>query len=219
MASLTEGKHAGEFLLSESNGDRSRENITVLSGENLKAGHVIARRLVSPTVGAAAALGTNVGNGTVGSLSAGNAAQRGTYRLVCTEPATNAGTFEVIDPAGRIIGDATVAVAFTGEINFTIADGATDFASGDAFTIAVTGGTYKYREYNPANTDGTQNPDGLAVLCDNVDAATVAADTKGVGMVRQAAVRSVDLTWFSGATTAQKETATDAMAKNGLLVR
>lgn len=219
MASLSEGKHTGEFILSEANGDRSRENIIVLSGENLKAGHVVARRLISPTVGAAVALGTNTGNGTVTGVSAGNAAQRGTYRVVFTEPATNLGTFSVIDPAGRVIGDGVVGTGFTGEINFTINDGATDFVAGDAFTFAVTGGTYKYREYNPANTDGTQNPDGLGVLYDNVDAATVAADKPGVAFVRQCEVRSADLTWFTGATTTQKETATDALAKNGVILR
>ncbi len=35
---FTEGAHAGEFILSEANGQRSRENGTLLSGLNLAAG-------------------------------------------------------------------------------------------------------------------------------------------------------------------------------------
>ena len=47
MTTLTEGMHAGEFLVSEANVgstgvSRSRDVITVLSGQNLVAGAVIA---------------------------------------------------------------------------------------------------------------------------------------------------------------------------------
>ena len=38
---VTETNHAGEFLLSEGNGNISREEVTVLSGENLVAGQVV----------------------------------------------------------------------------------------------------------------------------------------------------------------------------------
>lgn len=215
MPSNSEGKYTAEFILSEAEGSRSRENITVLSGENLKAGHVIGRTLVSPTVGAAVAFGTNTGNGTVSAPSAGNGVQRGTYKVVMTEPGTNLGTFQVIDPAGQIIGDGVVASAFSGEIGFTISDGATDFVPGDAFSIAVTGGTYKVEEYDPADVSSGGRPYG--VLLSNVDAS--AADKAGVAIVRDAEVRSADLTWFSGATTAQKETAQDLLAAAGLIVR
>lgn len=37
---LTEGKHAGEFLVSEANGARSRSTIVVASGQNLVAGQI-----------------------------------------------------------------------------------------------------------------------------------------------------------------------------------
>jgi hypothetical protein len=36
MPELTEGRHAGEFLVSEGNGRISREIITVLSGGNCR---------------------------------------------------------------------------------------------------------------------------------------------------------------------------------------
>lgn len=41
MTTLTEGKHAGEFIVSEANGHRSRATATVLSGQNLVAGQVV----------------------------------------------------------------------------------------------------------------------------------------------------------------------------------
>ncbi len=217
MASNSEGKYSGEFILSEAEGARSRENVTVLSGENLKAGHVLGRRLVSPTFGAAAAFGTNVGNGTVNAPAAATnlGAQRGTYKVVFTEPNTNLGSFQVFDPSGQVVGDGVVGTQFDDQIKFTISDGATDFVAGDAFTIAVTGGTYKVKEYDVADADGGQRPYG--VLYSNVDASS--ADKAGVALVRDAEVRSGDLTWFSGATATQKETAQDVLAAAGLIVR
>jgi hypothetical protein len=38
---LTEGKHAGEFLVSKANGSRSVTTGTVVSGQNLEAGTVV----------------------------------------------------------------------------------------------------------------------------------------------------------------------------------
>ncbi|BBK30302.1 bacteriophage lambda head decoration protein D [Stella humosa] len=43
MAVLTETRHAGGFMVSEANGFRSRETVTVLSGQVLQAGTVLGR--------------------------------------------------------------------------------------------------------------------------------------------------------------------------------
>jgi hypothetical protein len=43
MTSLTEGNHAGEFLLSEATGNRSRENVILVSGQDLPAGTVVGK--------------------------------------------------------------------------------------------------------------------------------------------------------------------------------
>ena len=40
MTLKSEGKHTGEFIVSEANGYRSRDEVTVASGENLVAGQV-----------------------------------------------------------------------------------------------------------------------------------------------------------------------------------
>jgi len=215
MPSHLETTHSSEFILSEARGARSRENVIVLAGENLRAGHVLGGTLASPTVGAAAAFGTNTGNGTVSAPTAGNGVQRGTYKVVFVETVASLGTFSVFDPNGQVIGDGVVGSAFAGEVGFTISDGATDFVAGDGFTIAVTGGTYKVEEYDPADVSSGGRPYG--VLLSNVDAS--AADKAGVAIVRQAEVREASLSWFAGATTAQKESAKRALEIAGLVVR
>lgn len=43
MTTLTETGHAAGFLLSEANGNRSRDIITVSAGQNLKAGAVLGK--------------------------------------------------------------------------------------------------------------------------------------------------------------------------------
>lgn len=86
-----------------------------------------------------AALGTNTGNGTMGTVTVSAGAKQGAYVLTITEPGANVGTFIVEDPDGIQIGDGAVASAFSaGGLAFTLADGATDFVAGDSFTITVT---------------------------------------------------------------------------------
>lgn len=224
MAAKVEGQQTAEFMISEASWKRSRDAVTVLLGENLKAGHVVGRRLVTPTVAAAAAKGTNTGNGTVTGQAVGTnlGARRGIYTISFIEPATNLGTFQVWwsdpsagNPRGEYVGDGVVGTEFDNEIKFTVNDGLTDFVAGDAFTIKVTGGTYKYKEYDVADTDGGQRVAG--VLYAAVDAS--AADKAGVVIARAAEVRKDDLQWFTGATTAQKDEAADALAALGIIVR
>lgn len=218
MGSNAEGKYAGEFILSEAPGSRSRESITVLSGENLKAGHVLGARLVSPTVAAAVADAGNTGDGAVSGEAVGTnlGVQRGDYRVVITEEEAALGHFLVFDPSGVLVGDGEVGTEFDNQIKFTIADGATDFVAGDAWTISVTGGTFKVKEFDPADADGGQRVFG--VLYDAVDAS--AADKSGVAVVRDAEVREADLTFFTGATQAQKDEAIDEMAAQlGIIAR
>lgn len=212
---LTEGKHAGEFAVSLCDPQYCNEQVTVLSGQDLDAGHVVGR----VTLGAAtpAAFAGNASNtGTIGSVSVGLGAKPGVYTLVCIEPATNAGKFTVEDPDGILVGVATVAVAFSaGGLGFTIADGSTDFVSGEGFTITVAAGTGKVKEYNPANTDGSATPAGI--LYDAVDA--TGGDAKGVIVARHAVVNSSELVWFSGASTNQKTTGLAGLALLGIIGR
>lgn len=85
-----------------------------------------------------AALGTNTGNGTMGTITVSAGAKQGVYTLTIIEPGANVGTFVVEDPDGLQIGDGVVGTAFSaGGLAFTLADGATDFVAGDSFAITV----------------------------------------------------------------------------------
>jgi len=212
MPELNEGQHKAEFLVSEANGTLSRESITILSGQNLKPGRVLGKILDGSAAGAAVA--GNTGNGTIGSVDAGTSAKKGVYTLTCIEPATNGGKFSVEDPDGVTIGSATVGAPFAGAVEFTIADGATDFASGDGFTITVTG-VEKFKEYNPASTDGSQI--AVALLLDYADA--TAGDVSGVGIVRQAEVNAGELVWFTGAIDNQKAAGLESLQAVGIIAR
>lgn len=112
------------------------EDVNLILATNT-LGSATKAALVVPTAGAAAALNTNVGNGVFGAVTADAGAMLGDYQIVIIEPGSNAGIFEVFKPDGTIDGDGTVAVAYDGSINFTLADGATDFAAGDAWTVTV----------------------------------------------------------------------------------
>lgn len=99
-------------------------------------GCVIAQTLS----GASGALGTNTGNGAMGAITVSAGAKIGRYTLTIIEPATNAGAFMVTDPDGLVVGHGNVAAAFSaGGLAFTLADGGTDFAAGDQFSLTVSG--------------------------------------------------------------------------------
>lgn len=214
MTTITEDFHAGAFILSEANGFRSREQRTVLSGQTLKAGHVVGKAHGSAT---ATAFAGNAGSeGAMGSVTVGAGAIAGTYKLVIIEPATNAGAFTVEDPNGVLVGTGHVAAAFTGGgLSFTLADGGTDYTSGEGFNIVVAAGTGKVKEFNPANTDGSEVPTGIMFRA--VDAS--AADAQGVSLERSCEVTSDMLVWYSGADSGGKAAALAILATLGIIGR
>src|SRR5690348_803786 len=108
MAILTEGRHTGDFILSEANGIRSRENVTVLSGEDLTAGSIVGKTTTGGAAQATANAG-NTGNGAMGAITVSGRAKEGTYKLFITEPGTNVGNFIVEDPDGELVGQGDVA--------------------------------------------------------------------------------------------------------------
>ncbi len=105
MASQTESDRLNDILKWEQENLYSREQVTVLSGEDLALGAVfgkITREL--PTTGAAD--GGNTGNGTCTGVAGGKDTQIGTYSLECTAAAEDAGTFKVTAPDGSALPDA-----------------------------------------------------------------------------------------------------------------
>lgn len=213
MTTYSEDFHAGEFIASEAPGTRSRETGTLLSGQNCKAGAVLGK-VTNGTASSAAKAG-NTGNGTMGAVTVG-AAKAGAHKLTVIEPGSNVGNFIVEDPDGVNVGSGVVATSFTGGgLIFTLADGGTDFAAGDQFTITVAAGSGKYKEYNPANTDGSQV--AAAVLHAPVDASS--ADKACVVVARDAEVIKAALTWFSGASANQKAAGLVDLATQGIIGR
>lgn len=216
---FTEQNYVSDFLKFEGDRGYSREQVTILAGSGsaraLTAGMVLGRITKAAATGAAVA--GNTGNGTItASPTVGAAAKVGTYRLVCIEPATNVGKFQVEDPDGIVIGVATVAVEFTTHLTFTIADGATDFVSGDSFTIVVAAGSGKVKQIDFAATDGSDKAYG--VLLHDATAAD-GTDGTGVAVVRLAIIETSHLTWPSGATTDQKNAALATLALAGVVAR
>jgi len=120
----------------------------------------------------------------------------------------NAGTFSVFDPQGHRLADLTVGVAYdNGAIALTIADGTTDFAVGDTFTIAVSqaAGNGKYALCDKTATDGSQDP--IAVLAE--DSAAAAEDTYPV-IYRTGCFNSGAVSYAAGTVLADVKTALEA---------
>lgn len=186
MSNKTEGVHAGEFLLSEANGARSRENIVIVTGAGKLAAGTLLAMITAANAMVPTAAGGNTGNGTIGSIAISSEAVSGTYLLTITEAAANGGTFEVTSSSGAVIGTGEVGVAFEAAgIGFTLADGSTDFAEGDAFTLAVTANLDEYVPYDDDGTDDGRRT-ASAILYGPVDATDV--DVMAVGIVRDAEV-------------------------------
>ena len=110
---ISEGQHAGEFIIEDAGRDRASRSPSVaarrlVAGARRRqgyarcgdAGGVRRQRRATPARSPRSAVGLG--------------AKAGVYKLVCIEPATNAGKFTVEDPDGVTVGIATVAVEFTG---------------------------------------------------------------------------------------------------------
>ena len=148
--------------------------VTLLSGEATRTrGAVLGRKITAATVASAAAAG-NTGNGTLTGAAIGTGAQEGVYSIRMVEPGTNLGNFIVEDPRGVLVGQGVVGTLFNNQIQFTINDGATDFAVADGFTVTVSAATYKYLRSVATATDGSQRP--VAILAEDADA--TAADVE-----------------------------------------
>lgn len=132
---------------------------SVTCGLKAKPGvYTLACTATSTNYGAAtsAAFSGNTGDGAMGSVTTSAGAKVGAYKLVIIEPGSNAGKFTLTDPDGLVVGTGTVGSAFSaGGLAFTLADGATDFVSGDGFTITVAASAT-----DTTSTFSVKDPDG-----------------------------------------------------------
>lgn len=186
MSIKTEGVHAGEFLLSEANGSRSRKEVIITAGAGILAAGTLIALITAANAGVATADGGNTGNGVMGAITTSSAAITGTYVLTITEAVANGGNFELVDPLGSLVGAGSVGVAFdAGGLSFTLADGVTDFIVDDVFTIAVTAALGEYRPYDDDGTDDGRRA-ASGILFAPVDATL--NDIRAVAVVRDAEV-------------------------------
>lgn len=155
----------------------------------------------STTITGAAVVSTafsgNTGNGTMGAVTISAGAKAGTYKLVVVEPGTNVGTFTIEDPDGKFVGRGVVGSAYSGGgLAFTLADGSTDFVSGDGFDIVVGAGSGNYVAYNDANIDGSEVCVGvLYAYAPDLSA----AEQKAIAIVRFAELQRSELTGWDAA--------------------
>lgn len=221
---IIEGPHPFEFLVSEGSNFRSREVLTILSGEGvIEPGQLLGKvggDSGTVTVGNPAFVGSGGGALTKATPAYGSGVKEGTYRVICIEPASAGGTFAVEDPDGIQVGIATVGAAFDGVVKFTIADGTPDFAAGDTFTLAVSiadaASAGKYRSADPTNTDGS----GVAVAVALYGVDATSADAEVTCIVRDAIVRAGNLVYDAAVDDAPKKATKQAeLTAAGILVR
>lgn len=140
-------------------------------------GTVLGKTLVS---GAAAAVAgaSNVGNGTMGSITVSAHAIPGVYTLRIVSESANAGGFQIFNASGALVGSGNVASAFSGAgLAFTLADGSEDFDIGDTFTITVSG-TEKWKIVENTASDGSAIARGIYIgTAQGFGSTTVAATT------------------------------------------
>ena len=185
-------------------------------------GTVLGRTFVSTSVTATA--GTNTGDGAIGTVTATGKAQRGTYTIRINKAASNAGDFTVADPSGNVIGFGTVAVAFSNQIAFTLADGAADFVVGDSWTVEVVG-DYKYKMVESTATDGSSIARAIYISANDgsFSTSTIAAttDTSVIALVRGAAIVGKETLTYGASidTTAEKTKMYSELEAIGIICR
>lgn len=219
---LSEGLHAGAYLVSEHHG-YSRDQVTVALSQTIAAGQVVGKvGIPANETSSVTADSGNTGNGVFtidGTAPVASGALDGNYRVVCIAAATNSGTFSVTDPKGVEIGRVVVGGTFNNQIKFSIADGATDFVAGDAFTVTVgreTGTDEQVKAWDPAATDGSQVPAGIMMYPVTTDGSTTKL---GTIHARHAEVRLTDLTFGGSPSAAQKSECIEQLRRLGIVCR
>ena len=219
MTTLTEGRHAGEFLLSEANFHRSRDNATIASSQTIKPGTVLARKAVVADVQA------------VASADAGNTASSGTIALDAapvtskvkdgryTGIASAATKVEWSDPDGNPIGVSTHGSLFAkGCIRLTITAGGTPNVVGDTFYVDVAADLedFQFVAYNQDGADGSEIAAAVALY----GVTTPADATAAIAIIsRDAEVNGHCLEWPADIDASEKANAVQALAEHGIIGR
>jgi hypothetical protein len=219
MTILTEGGHAGEFILSEAEFGRSRDNLTVAVSQTLVPGSILGATVVvaNATAVASAAAGNTASSGIIAmdATPLTSIAKNGRYVGV----ASAATKVDWTDPDGVQIGVSTHGTLFNkGGIRLTITAGGTPNVVGDTFyvDVGVEPGDMQYVAYNQDGTDGSQV--AKAIAYDGVVTGG-SATAKIAGITRAAQVKGVELEWPADITAAEKALGVAQLAALGIIVR
>ena len=120
------------------------ESLTLAGADTILMGTILARQIVAAAV-VAVADGGNTGDGTVTVATVDTLADAGAYILTCTAAVANGGVFDLVGPDGQVlatsltltVGAGAATVLQAGGLQFTVTDGAADFAAADFFTLTV----------------------------------------------------------------------------------
>lgn len=216
-----EARHAGWGLLSEADGTRSRESITIASGAGVVAVMTVLGQIKLGDVSRAAKSGGNTGTGTL-TLDATTPKLAGAKAGIYTLRFVTATNFTLTDPNGDIIGTYAIggsngnSVTVSNEVKFALVQAATVFVIGDGFDITVAAGSLKYVPSDIAALDGSQ-----VAACVNLypaDATNAAVTVSAI--VRAAEINSNCLTYHASRDTdAEKLAAIADLKAAGVIAR
>lgn len=218
---ITELRHSGGFVVSQSNGERSVDQVTLLQQaaqttpptNETQAGTVLGT-ILDGTSGVYAANGGNTGNFTCGAVALTQGVVEGIYAIEFIAPTV----FNVTDPNGKFVGEGHTGVAFVGEgVGFTLTAGGAAAIAGDGatVTIAANANVGLWNVLSLTAADGTQNPTGI--LYNTVDA--TGGNTAVTVMSRACEVNGSELIYPAGATVNQIAAINAQLQAIGIIVR
>lgn len=218
MTTLHEGRRPGEFLLSEANFHRSRDNVTVASEQSIEPGAVLAKLAVAAGVVATpSAASGNTGNATIamGVPAVTSKVKDGRYKGICV----TATTVRWEDPSGKEIGVSTHGAEFAkGGVRFTVTAGGNANVAGDEFYIEVAADSedFHYVAFHQDGTDGSEEPAAIALY----GVTTAAGETARISVIaRDAEVNGNCLAFPDDITAAERVNVEQALADRGIIVR
>lgn len=219
---LTERRHSGGFLVSEANGQRSRDQVTILQQASnfqssstpiLPAGVVLGEVLDGTSATYTANAG-NTGTFTCGAIALSAGVIEGTYVIEFIA----ATVYNVYAPNGDLVGEGHTGVAFAaGGLGFTITAGGTAAVAGDGATIALAANANVglYAPLNLSAADGTQI--AVNILFNETDASQ--GNTKVTVIARGAEVNGSELVYPAGATANQIAAINAQLVALGIIIR
>lgn len=219
MTILTEGGYAGEFILSEAEFGRSRDNLTVAVSQTVLPGTVLSGlvTVADATAAASADSGNTASSGTIAmdATPLTSSAKNGRYVGV----ASAATKVDWTDPDGQQIGVSTHGALFNkGGIRLTITAGGTPNVVGDTFyvDVGVEPGDIVYSELT---RDGmAEGQTASAIAYDGV-VTGAGATGKVAGITRAAQVKGFALKLPADTTAAEMAKVYGELAEAGIIVR